>query len=61
MTTTKLAEQSLNDQHFKVFKTYGFLSQFLSEFRKKQVLLGELFNFPYKTMESGRLDHNSED
>lgn len=57
---TKLAEPSQNHQHFKIFKPYGFLSQFLPETRKKKHLLGELFNFPDKTMAIGRLDHDSE-
>jgi len=57
-----LAEPSQNQrhQHFKIFKPYGFLSQFLPEPRKKKHLLGELFNFPDKTMAIGRLDHDSE-
>ena len=61
---TELAEssqsQSQGHQHFKLFKPYGFLSQFLPESRKKKHLLGELFNFPDKTMAIGRLDHDSE-
>lgn len=57
---TGLSEPSLNHQHFKIFKPYGFLSQFLPESRKKKHLLGELFNFPEKTMAIGRLDHDSE-
>lgn len=56
----ELAEPSQNHQHFKIFKPYGFLSQFLPESRKKKHLLGELFNFPDKTMAIGRLDHDSE-
>jgi len=55
-----LAEPKQNHQHFKIFKPYGFLSQFLPESRKKKRLLGELFNFPDKTMAIGRLDHDSE-
>jgi len=47
-------------EHFKIFKPYGFLSQFLPEPRKKKHLLGELFSFPDKTMAIGRLDHDSE-
>ena len=47
-------------QHFKIFKPYGFLSQFLPAERKKKSLLGELFSFPDKTMAIGRLDHDSE-
>mgnify|MGYP000057387597 CR=1 FL=1 len=57
---TELAEPNQNHQHFKIFKPYGFLSQFLPETRKKKHLLGELFNFPDKTMAIGRLDHDSE-
>jgi 23S rRNA pseudouridine2457 synthase len=56
----ELAEPKQNHQHFKIFKPYGFLSQFLPESRKKKHLLGELFNFPDKTMAIGRLDHDSE-
>jgi 23S rRNA pseudouridine2457 synthase len=57
---TKITETSEKHQHYKVFKPYGFLSQFLPESRKKKHLLGELFNFPDKTMAIGRLDHDSE-
>ena len=57
---TKLAELRQSHQNFKIFKPYGFLSQFLPEKRKKKHLLGELFNFPDKTMAIGRLDHDSE-
>ena len=49
-----------NHQHFKIFKPYGFLSQFVPETRKKKNLLGELFPFPDKIMAIGRLDHDSE-
>jgi len=49
-----------NHYHFKIFKPHGFLSQFVPEPRKKKKLLGELFNFPDKTMAIGRLDHDSE-
>ena len=57
---TELAEPRQAHQHFKIFKPYGFLSQFLPEKRKKKHLIGELFNFPDKTMAIGRLDHDSE-
>jgi 23S rRNA pseudouridine2457 synthase len=57
---TELTEPRKNHQHFKIFKPYGFSSQFLPEQRKKKNLLGELFNFPAKTMAIGRLDHDSE-
>jgi len=53
-------EPNQTSQHFKIFKPYGFLSQFVPESRKKKHLLGELFNFPDKTMAIGRLDHDSE-
>jgi 23S rRNA pseudouridine2457 synthase len=59
-TLTELAEPSQNHQHFKIFKPYGFLSQFVPEARKTKHLLGELFNFPDKTMAIGRLDKDSE-
>ena len=56
----ELEELRQTHQHFKIFKPYGFLSQFVPERRKKKHLLGELFNFPDKTMAIGRLDHDSE-
>ncbi|APW65380.1 MULTISPECIES: pseudouridine synthase [Arcobacteraceae] len=49
-----------NHQHFKIFKPHGFLSQFVQEAKRKKKLLGDLFNFPDKTMAIGRLDHDSE-
>lgn len=55
---TEIAKTS--HQHFKIFKPYGFLSQFIPEPRKKKRLLGELSHFPDKTMAIGRLDHDSE-
>lgn len=57
---TELSEPVKNHHHFKIFKPYGFLSQFVQEKRKKKKLLGELFDFPDKTMAIGRLDHDSE-
>jgi 23S rRNA pseudouridine2457 synthase len=57
---TELSEPKQSHQHFKIFKPYGFLSQFVPESRKKKHLLSELFNFPDKTMAIGRLDHDSE-
>ncbi len=60
ISLTEVTESRQNHQHFKIFKPYGFLSQFLPESRKKKHLLGELFNFPDKTMAIGRLDHDSE-
>jgi len=58
--STEHGESKQDHQHFKIFKPYGFLSQFLPEKRKKKHLLGELFNFPGNTMAIGRLDHDSE-
>jgi len=66
MPTTKqdnqkeLADTVQDHQHFKIFKPYGFLSQFVPEARKKKKLLGELLDFPDKIMAIGRLDHDSE-
>jgi len=57
---TEFVEPSQAHQHFKIFKPFGFLSQFLPATRKNKHLLGELFNFPDKTMAIGRLDHDSE-
>ncbi|WP_413699572.1 pseudouridine synthase [Psychromonas sp. KJ10-10] len=47
-------------QHFKIFKPFGFLSQFVQEPRKKKHLLRELHDFPDNIMAIGRLDHDSE-
>ncbi|MEO0059581.1 MAG: hypothetical protein RLZZ312_1228 [Bacteroidota bacterium] len=47
-------------QHFKIFKPYGYLSQFKYDLKRKKKLLGELFNFPEGTMAIGRLDEDSE-
>jgi len=46
-------------RHFILFKPYGYISQFISETRKKKVL-GELYDFPEGTMSIGRLDEDSE-
>ena len=56
----ELTASEQNHQHFKIFKPYGFLSQFIPETRKKKKVLGELFSFPDNTMAIGRLDHDSE-
>lgn len=49
-------------RHFKIYKPYGYLSQFVTNERpvKKKKLLGELHNFPEGTMSIGRLDQDSE-
>lgn len=48
--------------HFIIYKPYGFLSQFITNQKKggKHKLLGELQDFPEKTMAVGRLDAKSE-
>ncbi|WP_299568326.1 pseudouridine synthase [uncultured Shewanella sp.] len=64
MPTNLTCKPQLTDelchQHFKIFKPFGFLSQFVPETRKKKHLLAELYDFPDKTMAIGRLDHDSE-
>ncbi|WP_026915759.1 pseudouridine synthase [Christiangramia portivictoriae] len=49
-------------RHFKIYKPYGYLSQFITNQKKagKHKLLGELGNFPEGTMAVGRLDKDSE-
>lgn len=49
-------------QHFKLFKPYGYLSQFENNqnTRKNKRKLGELYDFPEGTMAIGRLDEDSE-
>jgi len=48
--------------HYKLFKPYGYLSQFVNNqsTRKNKKLLGELYPFPINTMAIGRLDYDSE-
>lgn len=48
-------------RHFIIYKPYGFLSQFITNQKKvKHKMLGELHDFPDKTMAVGRLDAKSE-
>ncbi len=47
-------------KHYKIFKPFGYLSQFVPERRKSKKLLGELADFPAGMMAIGRLDHDSE-
>ncbi|MDT0677506.1 pseudouridine synthase [Autumnicola musiva] len=51
-----------SEKHFKIYKPYGYLSQFITNEkpRKKKKLLGELYDFPEGTMSIGRLDQDSE-
>lgn len=48
--------------YFKLYKPYGYLSQFITNERprKKKKLLGDLHDFPEGTMSVGRLDQDSE-
>lgn len=49
-------------RHFKLFKPYGYVSQFVSREKKqhKKKYLGALFPFPEGSMAIGRLDEKSE-
>ncbi|WP_378174339.1 pseudouridine synthase [Aquimarina sp. SS2-1] len=49
-------------KHFKMYKPYGYLSQFVNNGQKQnsKKLLGELYDFPKGTMAIGRLDEKSE-
>ena len=49
-----------NHRHFVLHKPHGTISQFVNPHKRRKKLLGELFNFPPKTMAIGRLDVNSE-
>ncbi len=48
--------------HFKIYKPYGYLSQFVNNGQKQnsKKLLGELYDFPDGIMAIGRLDEKSE-
>lgn len=48
--------------YYKIYKPYGYLSQFVNnqKKRKSKKLLGELFHFAQSTMAVGRLDEKSE-
>ncbi|WP_034920763.1 pseudouridine synthase [Gillisia sp. CAL575] len=52
----------MSHQHFKIYKPYGYLSQFLHNHktRRNKKLLGELGEFPEGIMAIGRLDEDSE-
>lgn len=50
----------MTQQHFLIFKPYGYLSQFVYELKRPKKLLGELHDFPEGTMAIGRLDEDSE-
>ena len=48
--------------HYKLYKPYGYVSQFVSRQHKsyKKKFLGEFYDFHTDTMSVGRLDENSE-
>lgn len=52
----------MNHQYFKIYKPYGYLSQFITNDAKakKKRFLGELYPFPNGAMAVGRLDEASE-
>ncbi len=52
----------MSHQHFKIYKPYGYLSQFIHNHktRRNKNLLGELGEFPEGIMAIGRLDEDSE-
>ncbi|MGB5918099.1 pseudouridine synthase, partial [Arcobacter sp.] len=56
----ELSEIVQKHQHFKIFKPYNCLSQFVQERMKNKKLLGDFYDFPDGTMAIGRLDHDSE-
>lgn len=49
-----------NHRHFIIHKPWGMISQFINPAKRKKKLLGDLFNFPERTMAIGRLDVPSE-
>tara|TARA_R110002049_G_scaffold309272_1_gene519803 strand:- start:223 stop:813 length:591 start_codon:yes stop_codon:yes gene_type:complete len=52
----------IEHKHFKIYKPYGYLSQFTSNASKQQSkkFLGALYDFPENIMPIGRLDEKSE-
>ena len=54
--------KSTKHQHFALHKPYGYLSQFIvnGKQKKRNKLLGDLYDFPEGTMAIGRLDRDSE-
>ncbi|WP_299228137.1 pseudouridine synthase [uncultured Psychroserpens sp.] len=52
----------INHRHFKLFKPYGYLSQFHTNAKheRNKKFLGELYPFPKNSMAIGRLDKDSE-
>ncbi|MFC6999396.1 pseudouridine synthase [Rufibacter roseus] len=54
-----MSETQQQHRHFILNKPFGYLSQFVTDAKKKK-LLGELYDFPTGTMAIGRLDQDSE-
>lgn len=57
-----MSSDTVKHFHYKLFKPYGYLSQFMSNAKheQKKKFLGELYDFPEGTMAVGRLDKDSE-
>lgn len=53
-------QEMIEHRHFAIHKPYGYLSQFVLPTNQKRKLLGELHDFPPKTMAIGRLDKTTE-
>ena len=47
-------------RHFIIHKPWGMISQFVNPAKRKKKLLGDLYDFPERTMAIGRLDVASE-
>ena len=49
-------------KYYKIYKPYGFLSQFVNNQNKRRnkKLLSDLYDLPRETMAIGRLDEKSE-
>ncbi|WP_242693037.1 pseudouridine synthase [Sabulibacter ruber] len=58
-TRIPLTSPAVPHRHFILHKPFGYLSQFITDARKKK-LLGDLYDFPAGTMAIGRLDQDSE-
>ena len=58
----EMQAKDTNNFYFKLYKPYGYVSQFITndKMAKKKRFLGELHDFPAKTMAVGRLDEPSE-
>jgi 23S rRNA pseudouridine2457 synthase len=62
MVNNKLSLLAMNHKHYKLYKPYGYLSQFKYELstRKNKKTLGDFHDFPEGIMSVGRLDEDSE-